>query len=199
MTEKSKISSLTNANIVKEYEELFKERIIKDIIKLSVFLLYYVFVAWLFSLIPWAIFLDIITFGVLVASCYFIIGYYVKEIIVLTKNRKLILNGDFNVTTEKIVNTFPKERYNKFLVLGLFINPVLAFYIIEHKPYRLVFSGFGEYKILNGKYYTSSDIYEMTEKGVYNRAATGDLHYLVVCGKNIALVYNTKMFEYKEN
>ena len=101
------------------------------------------------------------------------------------------------ITNGYFYKLFEKNDYQAFL--GLFLNPVLVFVFIEPIPYRLLFGGLGEYKILNGQYYGSSQIYEMNEQGVFNRASAGDEHYLVLCGENIALVYNRKMFEYKEN
>ncbi len=195
----NKICSFTKENIIKDYEIIFKKNILSYFIKLIVFLLYYIFVAWIFSLAPILIIIDIVLAGTLLASGAYITWYYIKNIIELFKNRKAVLNGDFKVVTEKVVNVFSKERHKKFLIFGMLINPVLVFFIIEPKPHRLIFSGFGEYKVLDGQYYTFSDIYEMNDYGVFNRAAVGDTHYLVVCDKNIALAYNTKMFDYKEN
>ncbi len=199
MNKKDKTVVLSKENIIKEYDAIFKGKIVRNFIKSAVFIAYYALFTWILTLSSFYIVVEFLSIVVLYASGVYIFNYYIKNIIELFKNHKMILNGDFTVVTEKVVNSFPKERYNKFLILGLFYNPVLAFYILETKPYRLVFSGFGEYKILSGEYYTTSDIYRMNEKGVYNYAASGDYHYLVVCGKNIALVYNTKMFEYKEN
>ena len=199
MENKSKIYNFTKENIVKDYEVIFKKKIVTTFIKLFIFVAYYAFMAWLISLVPIVILINIISNIVLAATGVYILWYYIKNIIELYKNRKAILNGDYRVTTEKVVNTFKKERRLKFLFLGLFLNPVLVFVFIEPIPYRLLFGGLGEYKILNGQYYGSSQIYEMNEQGVFNRASAGDEHYLVLCGENIALVYNRKMFEYKEN
>lgn len=199
MKNEIRMSSFTKQNIIKDYEIIFKKNILSYFIKLTAFLLYYIFVAWIFSLAPFFIAVEIVSVVALVASGAYIIWYYVKNIIELFKNRNAVLKGDFKVVTEKVINSFSKERHRKLLFLGLLLNPVLVFFIIEPKPYRLVFSGFGEYKVLDGQYYTFSDVYEMNDYGVFNRAATGDSHYLVVCGKNIALAYNTKMFDYKEN
>jgi len=194
-----RMSSFTKENIVKDYEIIFKKNILSFSVKFVLFLIYYIFLTWLILQFPFYIFIRLITTVVIYASGIYILRYYIINIVELLKNYNCILNNNFIITTEKVINSFSKERHRKFLFLGLLLNPVLVFFIIEPKPYRLVFSGFGEYKVLNGQYYTFSDVYEMNDYGVFNRAATGDSHYLVVCGKNIALAYNTKMFDYKEN
>lgn len=199
MKTENKIYSLTRENIINEYKYIFKKNIISFSIKFFAFVAYYFLITWLILQFPFYIFIRIITTVVIYASGVYILRYYIVNIVELLKNYNCILNNNFIITTEKVVNSFSKERHRKFLFLGLFFNPVLAFFIVEPKPYRLIFSGFGEYKVLDGQYYTYSDIYEMNDYGVFNRAAVGDTHYLVVCGKNIALAYNTKMFDYKEN
>lgn len=66
--------------------------------------------------------------------------------------------------------------------------------------YLLYFSGFGEYAIVD-EHYKWSKMYAMSVESVYNSANCGDEFYLVLTkahtGK-ILMIYNCKMFEFKE-
>ncbi len=63
----------------------------------------------------------------------------------------------------------------------------------------LVFASFGTYEIPKKTHYFWSDLYAMSDEGVYNTAVEGDTFYIVTdTNKTILAVYNTKFFEYKD-
>ncbi len=63
----------------------------------------------------------------------------------------------------------------------------------------LEFALFGKYEIPKRTHYAWSKLYAMSDEGLYNTAISGDTFYIVtVDGKHPLVVYNTKLFEYKE-
>ena len=65
--------------------------------------------------------------------------------------------------------------------------------------YHLVFASCGKFPLRKTTYYSRSDLYQMTDEGIVNTSVEGDTFYVVTNSKkSILMVYNTKLFEYKE-
>lgn len=98
------------------------------------------------------------------------------------KKRKMMNNGNFYITTDKVYNT--KKKYH---------------YFSRHRPvdYFLYFEKHGEY-IIPMSNYECSEMFSMSDTGLYRYSEIGDEFYLIMAeGKKeqILLVYNKKMFE----
>ena len=71
----------------------------------------------------------------------------------------------------------------------------------QYHPYSFYFSDYGEYKIINHRYYKWSKVLVMNSERIFANAEIGDEFYLVISDdkkKEILFTYNTKLFEYQE-
>ncbi len=85
---------------------------------------------------------------------------------------------------------------NEFKMMSdLLSNKRNTFTARPKQIYKLDFLYSGTYSIPFGKNNASSDEMTTTQKGIYNYAQIGDEYYLVMCGKDIVLAYNSKLFE----
>ena len=107
-----------------------------------------------------------------------------KEISKFCTCRSLSKSGAFDITNDTISSAGNR--------------PHLLF---RHKysPY-LYFSVFRAFELpTNKRFYEWSDVYEMSANGVKLYSSAGDTFYIVTTdGKTPLMVYNTKLFEYKE-
>ena len=101
------------------------------------------------------------------------------------KDYNTIKKDLFKIVTDTLISSEEKATY-----IGS------AFAASFSRPYTLNFASYGQYCILNGENYSSSELYTMNDKGVFNYSTVGDIFYLILDNKNrILLVYNTKLFE----
>lgn len=91
----------------------------------------------------------------------------------------------FKIATDTLISSEEKATY-----IGS------AFAASFSSPYTLNFASYGQYCILGGENYSSSELYHMNDTGVFNYSTIGDTFYLILDTKNrILLAYNTKLFE----
>ena len=91
----------------------------------------------------------------------------------------------FKIVTDKLIGSEEKVTH---------IGSALA--ASFNRPYTLHFASYGQYCILGGENYSSSELYAMSDTGVFNLSNIGDTFYLIIDKKErILLAYNTKLFE----
>ena len=170
---------ITKEIFVTEKRKLFT----KSMLQLSI-LIFPVFsavilVCALYSPYPW------IVFGILetVFLSILIVFGYIPQI----KNWSRIKTNNFFVTQDILLSSVEGQHTKRSI-------PSLT---SKYIPYTLYFSKHGKYYVppLN---YTWSEGFKATDEDVYNRACNGDTFILFMVGKTIVEVYNTKVFEYKE-
>ncbi len=119
--------------------------------------------------------IDIILVGLPIAIILWFIT--LRFTIIWIKYKRLILNDEFKMMSDLLSN-----KRNTFTAR-------------PKQSYKLDFLYSGTYSIPFGKNNASSDEMATTQKGIYNYAEIGDKYYLVVCGNDIVLAYNSKLFE----
>ncbi len=161
-----------------------KKRFTKSMLLLSLLILPLFSVGFLvcalYSPYPW------IVFGILetIFLSLLIVFGYIPQI----KNWSRIKTNNFFVTQDILLSSVEGQHTKR-------ATPSLT---SKYIPYTLCFSKHGKYYVppLN---YTWSKEFKATDEDVYNRACNGDTFILFMVGKTIVEVYNTKVFEYKEN
>lgn len=116
-----------------------------------------------------------------------VFGTYICLSIILEsyKDYNNIKNEKFKIVTDKLIDSQEES---------VFVGS--AFAASFSRPYTLEFSSYGQYYILSGENYVSSNLYSMGAKEVFNCSNIGDNFYLVIDNKErILLAYNTKLFE----
>ncbi|MBE6750623.1 MAG: hypothetical protein E7560_05620 [Ruminococcaceae bacterium] len=133
-------------------------------------------------------------------SCVLIICFaYIIRAVILYRYIYLVKTDNFRIETDECVDK--KEIYARWDYYG-FKKLISAYnhYYFDKLNYHLFFMVNGDYCIKRNKNYVCSEMYTMEAKGVYRYAEVGDEFYLAVVNKNtILLVYNTKLFDFKEN
>ena len=114
----------------------------------------------------------------------FLISSYIGE---FTKSQK-IQNMKFEVITDKFLYDKQGE-----------LRTDQSFYKGQYISY-LQFENSGRWE-LEGRYYTWSEINEMSASGICHTSFPGDTFYLVIDKKNrtVLMGYNTNFFDYKNN
>ena len=101
------------------------------------------------------------------------------------KDYNTIKKDLFKIVTDNLISCQEKSTY-----IGS------SFAASFNRPYTLNFTSYGQYCVLEGKNYSSSELYAMSDKGVFNYSNIGDTFYLIIDkNEKILLVYNTKLFE----
>lgn len=177
---------LTTEIIKSDYKKEFRSSIKIVIILSIVFVLLSLLIIYLFShLKNTLLFLEILMLSpamVFAFICLAVIFDSYKDYITINREQ-------FKIVTDEIIGYQEKETYISSPFLSSFSHP----YILEFKSY-------GNYWIPARENYTKSRNYSLTDKDVFNYTTVGDTFYLVIIKKRkILLVYNTKLFEFKEN
>lgn len=139
-----------------------------------------------------------ITAGIVILSAAAVgfAGFLIGAVLVIRKvnkemsvKRKWVENGEFRIVGDKLERARMDDNFRneKSLSEG---NDLL------------VFSRYGKYYIPLITHYTWSKDYYLSPDGVFNTSIEGDTFYLVIFThdptQKIAMAYNTKLFEWKE-
>lgn len=165
---------LTNERIVDNFRKmLFGTETLHIILLLLLFsVLTYIAVALSndFSLIDFCFLLLVI----------FIIGWYVSNFLAYLSLKK----GKFRIETDLLMKT---KRYNNDFDKSSIKTQAPVFY----------FQKYGKYRFLTFSYYRLVKQFSETNETADHRIEIGDKFYLVIVGKKIVSVYNTRTFEYQ--
>jgi len=178
---------LTLQRIKLDYKKQFFRHIKTTVIMPIILTLLIALIAYLFSFLEkTALFLLL---EILLISPLIFINYILFSILIETyKDRNTIEKGLFKIVTDKLISSQEKVTH-----IGS------AFAASFNQPYTLGFASYGQYSIIGGENYSSSELYRMSDKGVFNYADIGDTFYLVIDKKErILLVYNTKLFDLQD-
>ena len=108
---------------------------------------------------------------------------YILEVFNSLKNFLKIKKGEFELVNDWVVDKLPKRRGGKYQ---------------HYRPNTLIFARNKKYGIPEGLNYEWSQLYSMSDDGVYRCAEINDDFYVIIVGKKKnVLAYNKKMFELK--
>ncbi len=174
---------LTTEKIKTDYRNQFLSSIKPVIVMPIILVLLIAFIVFLFSLLEFNI-LFLIWEIIIIFPPAFYAYICIAALIDACKDNKAIEKDLFIIKTDTLINSEEKATYVGSAFISSFSHP----YILEFKT-------FGKYCI-PVKNYGSSNLYDMSDKGVYNLSNIGDTFYLILDSKNkILLAYNTKLFE----
>lgn len=175
---------LTIQKIKSDYRKLFYSSIKTVILMPIILVLLITLIIYLFSCLQnknLFLLLEILIISPPIFMCYICLA----TIFETYKDYNTIKKDLFKIVTDTLISSEEKATY-----IGS------AFAASFSRPYTLNFASYGQYCILNGENYSSSELYTMNDKGVFNYSTVGDIFYLILDNKNrILLVYNTKLFE----
>lgn len=118
--------------------------------------------------------------GIIFFVIFELIFFY--EMAKIFKRKKEIKGGYIQITEDWVVEKLPANKYSKY----------------HYRPYTLVFAKSGNYGIYKELNYKWSQLYALSDEGVYNYAKIDDEFYMISVGKHKNLVaYNKRMFELK--
>lgn len=125
--------------------------------------------------------------ALIVLYVWFLIDFIAKYIR-LKKGNCFVLKDELIGTSHRSL----LERLFDYYMWGML-------FLFFKASYNLNFKCYGWYIIPNGENYSWSKMHNMMGKSVYNSSNVGDEFYIVSFDKKkIALVYNTKFFEFKD-
>ena len=109
--------------------------------------------------------------------------YFCVTWLIMKRRHRAIFNGEYRIVADllsaKVKNTA------SFAMPGN----------MDVCPYTLRFLHLGNFHVAKKGHYESSETFAMNADRLYEHAEIGDKYYLVMCGNDIAAVYNAKMFE----
>lgn len=118
-------------------------------------------------------------------------GSIVDFIIKYTK----LIKGQYFILKDEVIGT---DHMNRLEMTAYYYFWGIWF-LLAKAPYHLNFKCYGSYIIPFGENYAWSKMHNMMESSVYNSSNIGDEFYIISFdNKRIALVYNTKFFEFKD-
>lgn len=170
-----KFEYLSNYIIKKELKLLNKRKIIETVIMILV-LVPFLYLMFLFFD---CFFIPTLTYTVFGIGATIFFSLIITEVVNLFKT--ITKSKNFTVTTEKLVNAADKMHITR--QGGIYYT------------YHLKFNGYKEYQIPSYNY-EWSDVFNMSDKGVFNYSVLGDEFYLIIINNKIQLVYNCKLFKY---
>lgn len=175
---------LTTSKIKSDYQKQFFSSIKTVIFMPVIFALLIALIIFLFSRLENNTLFLILE--ILIISPPIFMSYIcLATILEAYRDYNTIKQDSFKIVTDTLISSEEKATY-----IGS------AFAASFSQPYTLHFASYGQYCIPGGENYSSSKLYAMNDKGVFNYSTIGDTFYLIVDTKNrILLAYNTKLFE----
>ena len=175
---------LTIEKIKRDYRKQFYSSIKTVILMPIIFILLIALIIYLFSCLEnnnLFLLLEIL----IVSPPIFMSYICLATILEAYRDYTTIKKDLFKIITDTLISSEEKATYISSAFAASFSH-----------PYALNFASYGQYCILSGENYSSSELYTMNDKGVFNSSTIGDTFYLIVDTKNrILLAYNTKLFE----
>ncbi len=199
------IDRLTVDRIKKDYMKMYKVRR-KKLLKRTVLFGFYVLVFALlvvglvsaFGSVEDALWFMIWSYGSLALFSIYLVVFYTKAWLSLTREYVAMSKGDFIVARDVVAET-KRKKFRAWVILFCGFWPALFYLFLEKKPCTLVFSRAQDWKIPNVVNYPTSAMHHRTDGGIYDYTSIGDEFYVVVYGNGeVALAYHTKYFSYDE-
>lgn len=107
--------------------------------------------------------------------------------------KRLAKSGDYHIIQDELIydDIYHRTRKNRWIDYGTVCQRYVKSY--------LTFKCLGVYYIPESKHYSWSEQYRISSGGLRATAVPGDTFYIVTDdGKTPLVVYNTKLFEYKD-
>ena len=158
--------------------------------------------------VPSLIFINLFLYG-LVWVCVWLISLVLKYPIIPKICGVVFVLAYLGELTDYIIKCIRLKKGKYYLLKDSLIGnsqynllherAFFHFFALHNAPHNLNFKCYGWYRIPYGENYSWSSKHNMMESSVYNCSNIGDEFYIVSFNKKkIALVYNTKLFEFKD-
>ena len=149
------------------------------------FLLYKLADVWIEELLDVSMWVNYCLNAMFAVVLAILISAILADIVTLTA---LIPKNKFAIVTDELVEASEGRLSAVNLMLGS----------LFWKPHTFRFAAFGKYYAGYGRQYTWSKLYSLGGRDLFNASYPGDTFILVMRGKNILAIYNTRLFEAAE-